>query len=64
MSNLAEQIQDAVDVAHRFATIDGEHHKMWVIDQMIRYLLGEDYDNWVEEYNCGGTYEWNTGIAP
>lgn len=49
---------------------DGDHHKMWAIDQVVRILCGSDeaYAQWVKEY-CDGedgpdTYEWDTGIAP
>jgi len=46
---------------------DGGHHKMWVIDQMIR-ILADDYEAWVTEYRDGEdgpeTYDWDEGIAP
>ena len=35
------------------------------IDQMVRALTGDEYQDWVNEYegpNC--EYEWDTGIAP
>lgn len=35
-----ERIRDALDVAVRFGSIGGEHHKAWVIDQMVRALTG------------------------
>lgn len=35
---LAEQKKKALDIATRYAGIDGARHKMWVIDQMIRAL--------------------------
>ena len=45
-----EKIKQAVDLAWQYAQIDGEHHKMWVIDQMVRTLLGEEkYKKWLEE---------------
>ena len=55
-------------VAARDGGIDGAHHKMWVIDQMVRALTGPNYERWVRAY-CDGedgpdTYEWDTGIAP
>lgn len=37
-----EKIKQAVDFAWQYAQIDGKHHKMWVIDQMIRILLGKE----------------------
>jgi hypothetical protein len=36
---MEERIQKALDIAHS-AGHDGEHHKMWVVDQMIRALTG------------------------
>ncbi len=30
----------ALDFAVRFGGIDGDHHKRWVIDQMVRALTG------------------------
>lgn len=52
MSNLAEQIQEATDLIATYGGIDGVHHKQWLIDQVLRTLLKEDYDSWVEEYEC------------
>jgi len=34
------QIKKALDKAFQFGSTDGEHHKMWVIDQMVRALTG------------------------
>lgn len=59
-----EVIDRAVQLAYQYAQIDGGHHKMWVIDQMMRILLGSKYDNFVKEYEEDGEYEWNIGIAP
>lgn len=61
-----ERIQKAVDLAWRFAQIGGDHHKMWVIDQMLRTLFEneEDYKRWVAEYEEDGEYVWDIGIAP
>lgn len=57
-------IEKALDVAFMYAATDGAHHKAWVIDQMVRELLGDQYDQWVLEYEQGGLYEWPVGIAP
>jgi len=35
-----ERIEKAIDFAVRYGGIDGGHHKMWVIDQMVRALTG------------------------
>jgi hypothetical protein len=63
-----ERIQKAIELGFRFGGIDGDHHKMWVIDQIIRILAGDEYEALVTEA-CDGedgpdTYEWETGIAP
>lgn len=63
-----KRIQAALDVAHRFGGIDGEHHKEWVIDQMVRALTGDSYLEWVRIQKAGDdgpdTYAWSEGIAP
>lgn len=63
---LADRITGALDTAFQYAGIDGGHHQQWVIDQMIRQLLGseENYQQWVANYEDGGEYEWYTGVAP
>lgn len=55
----------ALDLAWRYGQIDGDHHKMWVIDQMVRSLCGteEEYNEWVKKYT-DDDYEWDCGIAP
>ena len=62
------KIEEAIAVAIQYGGIDGSHHKDWVIDQMVRILAGEDYDNIIKEACFGedgeNTYSWETGIAP
>ncbi len=69
-----KRIHDALRVAENYGGIDGDHHKMWVIDQMVRALTGcrhnyrTEYDDWLAEYRSGengaDTYEWDEGISP
>jgi hypothetical protein len=63
----AERIQLALAEIANFGQTDGDHHKAYVIDQVVR-LLAEDYDAWIAEYRDGEdgpeTYSWDTGIAP
>ncbi len=63
-----EKIQAAIDLAVKYGGNDGAHHKDWVIDQMVRVLAGEKYEEIVREA-CDGedganTYSWEVGIAP
>lgn len=63
-----DKIVDALELALRFGQIDGDHHRLWVIDQMVRALTDDRYDEWVRQYHSGedgpNTYSWDIGIAP
>ena len=59
-----EVIDKVRNIAYEYGQIDGAHHKTWVIDQMIRELLGTEYDNFIKEYEEDGEYTWDIGIAP
>lgn len=61
-------IDKALDVIQRYGGIDGDHHKTWVIDQVVRALTGDGYEQWVIEQRDGEdgpeTYAWDVGIPP
>lgn len=64
------RITKALRCIEEFGGIDGDHHKQWVLDQVVRSLVGGDeaYEDWVEK-QCDGedgpeTYSWDEGIAP
>jgi hypothetical protein len=58
-----ERINKAVEIALGHGQTDGAHHKLWVIDQMLRALLAHKYESTIAEW-CGREDEWDTGIAP
>jgi hypothetical protein len=63
------RIAAARELAWRFGMIDGEHHKQWVIDQMLRALLADGYDAWVAyrdaQLDDGEPCRpWGRGVAP
>ena len=63
-----ERINDAIELAVKYGQTDGDHHRLWVIDQMLRALAGENYDMLIKNI-CEGedgpnTYEWVCGVAP
>lgn len=74
MCEVCEDKRNALQIAMYYAGFDGAHHKMWVIDQMVRALCRteEAYQLFVEAYEepyvdeDGYEYEeeWDTGIAP
>ncbi len=63
-----DRITLAIALGFEYGGIDGGDHKMWTIDQMLRILAGDSYEQLVIEYNSGEdgpeTYEWDEGIAP
>jgi hypothetical protein len=65
---LEDQVDHALDVILNYGSIDGAHHKQWVLDKVVRALMGPHYDKWVADHNAGedgpNTYEWDEGIAP
>lgn len=71
-ADILSSVQNALDCAWKYGQIDGDHHKLWVIDQMVKELCvtEEAYNDWKEEYEKPVSdepydyYTWNTGIAP
>lgn len=63
-----ERIRQALKIAMEYGPIDGGHHKAWVIDQMVRALTGDRYEEFVREAKAGvdgpETYSWEEGITP
>lgn len=63
-----EKIEEALKMILRYGGIDGGHHKMWVLDQVVRILTGDDYEQWVTDAKDGedgpNTYDWDEGIPP
>jgi|ERR1017187_1222748 hypothetical protein len=63
-----EAIKSALSIIELYGQIDGPHHKAWVIDQVARALLKDDYPSWVVGRKDGkdgpNTYGYDPGIAP
>lgn len=63
-----DRIKAALDVIEHHGGTDESHHQTWVIDQVVRALLGDRYPAWVVEMKQGedgpNTYGWNEGIPP
>lgn len=54
---LIQRINISVNIIHQYGLIDGDHHKMWVLDQVARELLKDEYEKWADS-------DWDVGIAP
>jgi hypothetical protein len=59
---------ELVEVILDYGGIDGAHHKQWILDQLLRRMLGSQYEAKIEEWQSGEdgpeTYLWDEGIAP
>ena len=76
VQELQSRIMSAKNIADAYGGVDGDHHKAWAIDQMVRALCGDDsrfydhdeYAEFLRMHNQGtdgpDTYEWDEGIAP
>ncbi len=64
---MTEKEQKALDFISQWGNFDGDHHKQWVLDQLVR-ILADNYEEWVREQMAGEdgpyTYSWDEGIAP
>ena len=64
------RVNAAASIAMRYGMVDELHHKQWVIDQMLRAMLGEVvYAKWIEDCNndeviTAGHTPWDEGVAP
>jgi hypothetical protein len=65
---LQTAVNEALAVLKQYGSTDGAHHKQWVLDQMVRHLMGAGYDQWVIDFADGPdgpeSYEWDLGIPP
>jgi hypothetical protein len=68
LQNVGQRVSQVKEIITAYGCIDGGHHKQWLLDQVIRILTGDEYAQWVEDYQDGvegpNTYEWDEGIAP
>lgn len=67
MSEADDKIEKVLELIMRYGGIDGDRHKAWVLDQVVR-ILALDYEDWRAEHANGEdgpyTYEWDVGVAP
>ena len=70
---MKDQLKNIEELVVRYSQIDGAHHKMWVLDQILRELKGDDYDQFIHDYEYSDVednpteeleYTWDTGVAP
>jgi len=59
---LKSKIKKAIETAVYAMGIDGEHHKVWALDNIVKDLAGEEYNNIVENFTVDTGKEWDTGV--
>jgi hypothetical protein len=64
-----KKINEALEIAFKYSQYDGEHHKAWAIDRMVRALTGKNYEAWIKTYegdpeDDSNHYYWDEGTAP
>ena len=69
-----ENVGKALGLITQYGGFDGEHHKQWLLDQLVRELTSSpagsatEYEKWVAEFKDGedgpNTYEWDDGCPP
>ena len=63
-----EKNNNVLGLIFEYGQTDGEHHKAWVIDQIVRIITENNYDKWVQHYEydeeTDEDYFWDIGIAP
>lgn len=66
--SLKGRITAAITLATQYGGFPGEQKKAWIIDQMVRVLAADKYDEIVAAARAGESgpedYDWDVGIAP
>jgi|GEM_PF-2434455 hypothetical protein len=58
-------IQNAIRVILEYGMLEEIHHKQWVLDQVLRFLLSSNYEERIKEFNSDVDYgPWDPGIPP
>lgn len=61
---LEQKIEDALEMALDTMLTEGDHHRVWGLDQIIRILAGDRYEQVKKDLKEETNFEWDTGIAP
>jgi hypothetical protein len=65
-----ERIEVALDLIDCYGRFERADHKQWLLDQVVRALAGDGYDDWVRRH-CASeddtdpdAYDWDEGVPP
>lgn len=66
LSVLKKRIGEAIEIAIVYNGVNQKDHKAWLIDQMVRILAAEDYEEVIRKAKDGddgpNTYGWDLGV--
>lgn len=63
-----EKLEAILELAASYGGYDGQQHKQYALDQIIRIVTGDGYESWVAEYEGDpedeeNHYSWDVGTA-
>jgi hypothetical protein len=68
------KLKAIINFIEEHGQVEGDHHRLYCIDQVLRIALGDDYNQWVKDFEAPqeepgypGEFwedEWEIGIAP
>jgi hypothetical protein len=61
-TQLEKRVAKALDALTKAMATEGEHHKVWCIDQAVQVLTGDAYSNFVKRFEEEKGLEWDRGI--
>jgi hypothetical protein len=61
---LEQKIEDALEMALDTMITAGDHHRVWGLDQIVRILAGDRYEQVKKDLEKETNFEWDTGIEP
>ena len=53
-----------LDLIYHHGQPDNSHHEAWLLNEIVKELTGDSYDNWVYKYENETGCEWEEGISP
>ena len=62
--NLETKVQNAIDIAVETMSADGDHHKVWGLDQVVKTLAGDQYEDIVKKFEEETGSTWDHGVQP
>lgn len=60
--NLEAKTQNAIDIAVEAMSADGDHHKIWGLDQVVKTLADDQYDDIIKKFEEEAGSTWDHGV--